>query len=84
MEWGVDPEIYHSVKVDDVEIAEDPKLTDIKVVDGQEVELPDLVDSGLLDYSINYSTLEDRPRVTYDNEVEETKSINIIKELYKN
>ena len=84
VECGVDPEIYHSVKVDDVEIAGDRKLTDIKVVDGQEVELRNPVDSGLLDYSINYSTLEDRPRVTYDNEVEETKSINIIKELYKN
>ena len=38
----------------------------------------------MLDYRIGYSTLADCPRVTYDNEVKETKSINIIKELYKN
>ena len=84
VECGVDPEIYQYVSVDDESIAGTAKKTEFKVVDGHEVELPAPADSGLRDYRIDYSTLTDRPRVTYDNKVKETKSINIIKELYKN
>lgn len=84
VECGVDPEIYPNVKVDDEPITGVSKETDIKIENGREVELPAPADSGLQDYRIDYSTLKDRPRVTYDNEVKETKSINIIKELYKN
>lgn len=84
VECGVDPEVYQKVSIDDEPITGTAKETKFKVENGQEEELPAPADSGLLDYSIEYSTLSDRPRVTYDNEVKETKSINIIKELYKN
>lgn len=84
VECGVDPEIYPNVTADGVTITEENKTTDIIINEnGEEEKLSEFKDTGLRDYSIEYSTLDERPRVTYDNEVKETKSINIIKELYK-
>lgn len=85
VECGVDPDIYSNVTADEVPITEEHKTSNIIINNiGEEEELSAPGDTGLLDYRISYSTLADCPRVTYDNEVKETKSINIIKELYKN
>ena len=81
VECGVDPEVYKGVTVDGTALGGSNKLTNIIIVDGQEVLLDKEVASGLEDYEINYSTLEARPRVKYVNEVNETKTLTIKKEL---
>ena len=83
-ECGVDPDIYQGVSIEGNEITGSPKMTEVKIENGQEVTLDQETESGLLDYAIEYSTLTNRPRVSYTNEVKETKALTIQKELYKN
>ena len=82
VECGVNPDVFQSVSIGNQVIAGETAYAEKKQEGETVVSIP-RTDSGLKDYAIQYDTLENRPRVTYANEVKETKALTISKELYK-
>ena len=89
IECGVDPEVYPNVSSNDTLITGTVACASAKTdADGTRTEYtePYTVDSGLKDYSIEYSLLNSdpdyNPKVKYVNKVEETGILTIQKELY--
>jgi len=90
VECGVDPNVYPNVTLDDGTVI-DPTPVNTKIrVDardehGSPAEITNIpeVDSGLCNYEIEYDTLDNRSKVRYKNNIEETKELRIQKNLYK-
>lgn len=90
VECGVDPNVYTEVKLDGG-TALDPEqvYTDIRVVERDDNGNPetiatiDEVYSGLCNYGIVYDSPDNRSKVSYKNNVEETEKLRIQKNLYR-
>ncbi|MBQ7534630.1 MAG: hypothetical protein IJT43_03325 [Stomatobaculum sp.] len=87
VECGVDPVLYPSVTVNGISVEGSPAYANAKIhADGTREEYSDSdepVDSGLRNYEIAYSTVNNGSKIGYVNTVGTTGTLTIQKELYK-